>query len=179
MSNRDKVPAHNGLVVVAAVLCGKKKETFTSNERYFLTLAVKLKPVLSTADKRWSLCTPVGMALLCSCMARHPGVVEENTFALPWPRDIITILCSSYSHVPGCRWWRSPPLCWKKSGLPNLELSLVYSSLSAGHSTVVVLSNNLGPYLLNCFLFAYFYPLFFSPYPWKMRLTVLMIIIKL
>jgi len=106
MSNRDKVLTLGRLVVAAAEqLMGsmwEEKGTFTSNGRYFLTLAVKLVPVLSTPDKRGNLYMPVGMALLCCYTPRHPGVVEEDTVGLPQPR-VITILCSMYSHVSGCR----------------------------------------------------------------------------
>lgn len=88
----------------------EEKETCTSNGRCFLTLTLKLMPVRSISGRRESLCMIVGMALMGSCTPRDPGAVGEDAFALPQPR-VVTILCSMYSHVPSCRWWRSPPLC--------------------------------------------------------------------
>lgn len=107
-STRDKTPTLGSLVVGAAVqltrgVRGRKKGTFTSKGRCFLTLAVKLMPALSTAGRMGSLCVLVGMAPVGSCVPRHPGAVGEEAFALPWPR-VTTILCSVYSHVPTCRW---------------------------------------------------------------------------
>lgn len=91
----------------------KEKGPLPLVEDIFLTLAVKLMPVLSTAGRRVSLCMHEVMVLLGCCPSIHCGAVEEGAFALSWPR-IMTNLCSMYSHVPHCRWWRTPPLCWKK-----------------------------------------------------------------